>query len=96
MWAWQSLDRQTFAWYSYTSTLAYSGYVSDVIAPDIYFGAAILHKTEEQAGARVAALYDEFVALQQKKGDHHEYGSSSTRRQVQCTDSRELVHRYHP
>jgi hypothetical protein len=65
MWAWQSLDRETRVWYEpYTSTIA-EGWVSDAVAPTLFFGVAKLHKTEEDAAERVAAFYREFLRIRQ-------------------------------
>ncbi len=66
--AWQSIDRQTMAWYSpYENGLGMKGWVSDAIAPGLFFGVAILHATEEEAAKRVEAFYEAYLKLQAKR-----------------------------
>ncbi len=68
MWGWQSLDRQTLAWYEpYENGLGTKGWVSDAIAPGLFFGVAKLHKTEEEAAQRVQAFYQSYLKLQARK-----------------------------
>lgn len=67
MWAWQSLDRETRAWYEPYKGYFGEGWISDACAPTLFFGVARLHKTEEEAAKRVEDFYQDFLRIQARK-----------------------------
>lgn len=70
MLAWQSLDKQTKVVYSYWNNAIHPGWTINVFALDKYFATRDdwkVYDSEEEAGQRVADLYEAFLRLQEKK-----------------------------